>query len=250
MACCRRPAPIRPSLVLEVTESALMDDPAAADVLQALRGLGVRFALDDFGTGYSSLTYLKRFPIDAIKIDRSFVGGLGRDGDDEAIVASVASLGRAIGKSVVAEGVETSAQLEVLRGLGVDRAQGFLWSPALPAEQLERWLAHRPGPSSRVPRPSRTVPHRRRPRPGADDLRSRRRASVGPRRRHDAAAARPRGVAPHDRCRAQRRGTPDAGRPSVDHDDGGPGGRRSDPVAGLSRADLPDSRPPAGLAQW
>ena len=128
-------------LVLEVTESAVMDDPGATDVLHALRGLGVRLALDDFGTGYSSLTYLKRFPVDAIKVDRSFVAGLGRDPDDEAIVASVVSLARSVGKLVTAEGVETAGQLSVLRGLGVDQAQGFLFSPPLPAEQLDSWVA-------------------------------------------------------------------------------------------------------------
>ncbi|MCW2681850.1 MAG: hypothetical protein JWM62_3251 [Frankiales bacterium] len=127
-------------LVVEVTESALMDDPGATDVLQALSELGVSLALDDFGTGYSSLTYLKRFPVDSIKIDRSFVAGLGRDADDDAIVASVVSLARAVGKQVVAEGVETAAQLEVLRSLGVDLAQGFLWSPALPPAEFETWL--------------------------------------------------------------------------------------------------------------
>ena len=114
-------------LVLEVTESALMDSVTALDTLQALHALGVQLALDDFGTGYSSFTYLKRFPVDALKIDRSFVAGLGRDADDEAIVASVVSLGRSVGKSVVAEGVETPGQLRTLRRLGVDRAQGFLW---------------------------------------------------------------------------------------------------------------------------
>ncbi len=130
-------------LILEVTESALMDDPRAPDVLQTLREMGVRLALDDFGTGYSSLTYLKRFPLDAIKIDRSFVAGLGRDRDDEAIVASVVSLGRAVGKLVVAEGVETAGQLDALCALGVDQGQGFLWSSALPGAQLDTWLEQR-----------------------------------------------------------------------------------------------------------
>ena len=127
-------------IVLEVTESAVMDDPGAPAVLRRLHDLGLPLALDDFGTGYSSLTYLKRFPIDAIKIDRSFVAGLGRDADDEAIVASVVSLARAVGKLVVAEGVETPAQLAALQVLGVDQAQGFLWAPGLPAERLDAWL--------------------------------------------------------------------------------------------------------------
>jgi diguanylate cyclase (GGDEF)-like protein/PAS domain S-box-containing protein len=150
-------------LVLEVTESAVMDDPGAPGVLRALHDMGIRLALDDFGTGYSSLTYLKRFPIDAIKIDRSFVSGLGRDNDDAAIVASVISLGRAVGKAVVAEGVESAEQLRALCALGVDQAQGFLWSRALPAEDFARWLdtpravpAAAPAPTA-VPLPVPTV---------------------------------------------------------------------------------------------
>ncbi len=140
-------------LILEVTESALMDDPGAADVLRDLRRMGVRLALDDFGTGYSSLTYLKRFPVDAIKIDRSFVSGLGRDADDDAIVASVVSLGRAVGKILVAEGVETVEQLHALRALGVDQAQGYFWSPALPADELMTWNdARRPYPEPALSR--------------------------------------------------------------------------------------------------
>ena len=143
-------------LVLEVTESTLMDAPGAVDVLAALREMGVHLALDDFGTGYSSLTYLKRFPLDAIKIDRSFVSGLGRDADDEAIVASVVSLARALGKLVIAEGVETVAQLEALRALGVDQAQGFLWTRPLPRAELDVWLAERRRlhPGLDVPRPA------------------------------------------------------------------------------------------------
>jgi predicted signal transduction protein with EAL and GGDEF domain len=131
-------------LVIEVTESTLMDDPAAPAVLNALRLMGVRLALDDFGTGYSSLTYLRRFTVDSIKIDRSFVAGLGRDPDDDAIVASIVSLAGAVGKLVVAEGVETIGQLQALRELGVAHAQGFLWTRPLALEQLEAWLDDRP----------------------------------------------------------------------------------------------------------
>jgi diguanylate cyclase (GGDEF)-like protein/PAS domain S-box-containing protein len=131
-------------LIIEVTESTVMDDPAAPEVLDALRLIGVRLALDDFGTGYSSLTYLRRFTVDTIKIDRSFVAGLGRDPDDDAIVASIVSLASAVGKLAVAEGVETVGQLQALRDLGVAQAQGFLWTRPLPPEQLEAWLVDRP----------------------------------------------------------------------------------------------------------
>ncbi len=137
------------SVILEVTESALIDDSSALSRLCELRALGFRLALDDFGTGYSSLTYLKLFPVDSLKIDRSFVAGLDRDADDDAIVASVVSLGRAVGKVVVAEGVETPAQLSALIALRVDAAQGFLWSRALPLAELEAWADARQPTSAR-----------------------------------------------------------------------------------------------------
>ncbi len=144
---------VRPDrLVLEVTESALMDDVRAGTALEALHAIGVNLALDDFGTGYSSLTYLKRFPVGAIKVDRSFVAGLGVDADDEAIVSSVVSLARTIGKVVIAEGVATAAQLDVLRGLDVDYGQGFLWSAPLPLAELEQWLAQGPPVPARLRR--------------------------------------------------------------------------------------------------
>ena len=92
--------------------------------------LGVRIAIDDFGTGYSSLDYLRQFPVDTIKIDRSFVARVNDDDDDRAIVASLLSLAATLGVRVVAEGVETSEQLRVLRRLGCSLGQGFLWSPA------------------------------------------------------------------------------------------------------------------------
>lgn len=127
-------------LVLEVTESALLDQPQAVQDLTDIRNSGVRLALDDFGTGYSSFSYLRRFPVDVLKIDRSFVAGLGQHPDDDAIVASVMGLARSTGKSVVAEGVETFAQLAHLRALGVQAAQGFLWTRPLPVGALEHWL--------------------------------------------------------------------------------------------------------------
>jgi diguanylate cyclase (GGDEF)-like protein/PAS domain S-box-containing protein len=129
-------------LSLEITESAFADDPARAlDVLQRLKGLGVRLELDDFGTGYSSLTYVRMFPIDALKIDRSFVQGLCQSPEDAAIVAAVISMGRALGVNVVAEGVESQDQASVLSTLGCRLAQGFLFSRPVPAGKLAELVA-------------------------------------------------------------------------------------------------------------
>ena len=126
------------SLWLEITETALMSDVKAASVaLRELRGLGLHLAVDDFGTGYSSLTYLKRFPVEAIKVDRSFVAGLGIDAEDSTIVDAVVKLGHSLNLQVVAEGVETPLQLARLRELGCDRAQGFLFGRPRPAELVE-----------------------------------------------------------------------------------------------------------------
>ena len=122
------------SLWLEITETALMADTnAAGRALRDLRGLGLHLSVDDFGTGYSSLTYLKRFPVEAIKIDRSFVTGLGLEADDTSIVEAVVRLGHSLGLSVVAEGVETPLQLNRLRELGCDKGQGYLFGRPRPA---------------------------------------------------------------------------------------------------------------------
>ncbi|HVM01669.1 MAG TPA: EAL domain-containing protein, partial [Acidimicrobiales bacterium] len=127
-------------LRLEITESVLLEDVSTSvEALLGLRALGVQLAIDDFGTGYSSLSYLRRFPVDAVKVDRSFVAGLGDDPAAEAIVAAVVNLAHALGLAVVAEGVETEQQLVILRALGCDRAQGHLWSPARPVDELRRW---------------------------------------------------------------------------------------------------------------
>ncbi len=129
------------ALWLEITETLLLEDPiATASLLTELRGLGVRLSIDDFGTGYSSLAYLRRFPVDCLKIDRSFVSGLDGDRDSRPIAAAIVEMAHALGLRVVAEGVETAAQLEVLVDLGCDAAQGFLFSPALPAPDLEALL--------------------------------------------------------------------------------------------------------------
>jgi diguanylate cyclase (GGDEF)-like protein/PAS domain S-box-containing protein len=124
-------------LMLEVTETALLANTTAAlQELQALRRLGVQLALDDFGTGFSSLTYLKRFPLHELKIDRSFVSELGIDPASDAIVAAVIHLARAIGLSVVAEGVETEAQRRGLIELGCTLGQGYLFGRPVPADQF------------------------------------------------------------------------------------------------------------------
>jgi EAL domain-containing protein (putative c-di-GMP-specific phosphodiesterase class I) len=99
---------------------------AALAALNALHDLGIRLGIDDFGTGYSSLSYLQRFPVDFLKVDQSFVQGLGRTNEDRAIVAGVVNLGHALGLGVIAEGVETTTQLAELQVLGCDIAQGFL----------------------------------------------------------------------------------------------------------------------------
>jgi EAL domain-containing protein (putative c-di-GMP-specific phosphodiesterase class I) len=120
-------------LSLEITETALMEDvEATGSVLRRLRSLGVQLWVDDFGTGYSSLIYLRRFPLDGLKIDRSFVAGLDVQAEDEVIVASIINLAHSLGLSVLAEGVETQQQADGLRELGCDLAQGYLWSAAVP----------------------------------------------------------------------------------------------------------------------
>jgi diguanylate cyclase (GGDEF)-like protein/PAS domain S-box-containing protein len=123
------------SLCLEITESMFMEDSAAvADGLQALRKLGVRLAVDDFGTGYSSMQYLRRFPLQILKLDRCFVDGLDRNAADRAIVGSMIDLAHALGLTAIAEGVERAGQLEALRDLGCDLAQGYYWSPPVAPE--------------------------------------------------------------------------------------------------------------------
>ena len=129
-------------LKLEITESVAMEAGIGTiQTLQALRGLGVRMAIDDFGTGYSSLAYLKRFPVDTLKVDRSFVDSLGQDPQDTAIVRSVVSLAKTLGLSVTAEGVETVQQREELRAAGCDEAQGYYFARPQPSEQVSALVA-------------------------------------------------------------------------------------------------------------
>jgi diguanylate cyclase (GGDEF)-like protein/PAS domain S-box-containing protein len=129
------------TLVLEITESLIMEDAEYnVDVLGRLKDLGVQVAVDDFGTGYSNLAYLKRFPMDMLKVDKSFVNGLGEKPEDTAIVEAVISLARALGLRTVAEGIETSGQLERLRDLGCELGQGYYFSRALPAYEASDLL--------------------------------------------------------------------------------------------------------------
>ena len=124
-------------LGLELTESTLLGNlEVAAQALIRLRSLGVQLALDDFGTGYSSLAYLRQLPVDLLKIDRSFVSGMGDSLSDSAIVQAVTALAHTLGLTVVAEGVESSEQLAEIMAIDADRAQGFLFSAALPAAEL------------------------------------------------------------------------------------------------------------------
>jgi diguanylate cyclase len=124
-------------LELELTESVLMQNrESTAELLAAVKRMGARVSIDDFGTGYSSLSYLKRFPIDALKIDRSFVRDISSDPDDAAIVSAIISMAKSLKQTVIAEGVETKAQLDFLREQRCDQMQGFLFSRPVTAEQL------------------------------------------------------------------------------------------------------------------
>ncbi len=124
-------------LELELTESILLHDTEAAlETLRALKKIGVKLAIDDFGTGYSSLSYVKRLPVDKLKIDRSFVHGVGECAEDAAIVRAIIQLGHTLQLEVVAEGVETDAQLDFLSTNECDQIQGFLVSRPLPVEEF------------------------------------------------------------------------------------------------------------------
>lgn len=126
------------SLCLELTETALIEDPVSAErCLTELRSLGVRIGVDDFGTGYSSLIYVRRFPVQVLKLDRLFVAGLGENAEDETIAGSVIHLAHELGLEAIAEGVETLEQLHALDSLGCDLAQGFYWSKPRPANEIE-----------------------------------------------------------------------------------------------------------------
>lgn len=127
-------------LELEITESGLMDQKKATDILKKLRDQKIRLAIDDFGTGYSSLAYLKHFPVDVLKIDKSFIDDIPHLKDDMEIAATIISMGLNLGFKVLAEGVETHEQLEFLKRKGCSTYQGYLVSPPIPADKFERLL--------------------------------------------------------------------------------------------------------------
>ena len=133
---------LAPSLLeLEITETVLLEDnERVLLIMQSLKALGVRMVLDDFGTGYSALSYLRMFPFDKIKIDRSFVMDMCEREDSGAIVASVIQLATALGMTTTAEGVELALQVTALKAMRCDEVQGFFFGPPEPAEQLSRWF--------------------------------------------------------------------------------------------------------------
>ena len=148
LAACALP-PER--LCLEVTETTIMHDTRdALRTMQKLKALGIHLAVDDFGTGYSSLAYLKMFPIDAVKVDRSFVAGLPDERFDVALVTAIRELARALEIDVVAEGVERTEQRDALRALGVCRIQGWLYAPSLDQGVLVEMLQHAPGEAAQL----------------------------------------------------------------------------------------------------
>jgi EAL domain-containing protein (putative c-di-GMP-specific phosphodiesterase class I) len=127
--------------MLEITESVLMiDREAIVRDLTKLRDMGVRIAIDDFGTGYSALSYLRQFPIDTVKMDRSFVRSIGEGTADQALIRSVVQLGEALNMQIVAEGIEANTQLDSVTALNCDIGQGYLFAPPLDAEGMRGML--------------------------------------------------------------------------------------------------------------
>jgi EAL domain-containing protein (putative c-di-GMP-specific phosphodiesterase class I) len=149
-------------LMLEITETSLMEDqPTMLDKLEALRRAGVRLALDDFGTGYSFLRYLSRSPVDTLKIDQAFIGGITERSRDTDIVQTVIDMARKFNLRVVAEGVETEQQAEQLRAMGCGFGQGFFFARPMPPEHIpqllssSRWSGRA---TSRRERPAQLLP--------------------------------------------------------------------------------------------
>ncbi|KIQ56349.1 putative bifunctional diguanylate cyclase/phosphodiesterase, partial [Pseudomonas fluorescens] len=139
-------------LELEITESVLMQNiDTTVAILKAIKQLGVRLAIDDFGTGYSSLSYLQKFPVDVLKIDQSFVGDLSIDSNDAKLVSTIISLGKGLNLHIIAEGVETLAQLDFLRVHQCEEAQGYYFSKPVEPHAFAQWMAEweqRPNPFS------------------------------------------------------------------------------------------------------
>jgi EAL domain-containing protein (putative c-di-GMP-specific phosphodiesterase class I) len=149
----RRGVPAR-LLRLEVTETAVMANPALAmETLTGLHELGVRLSIDDYGTGYSSMAYLKRLPVDELKVDRSFVLNMTSNDNDAILVRSAIDLGHNLGLTVVAEGVEGAEHVAALRELGCDVAQGYHFARPMPPEQFAQWLT---ATGQQVPAPTAT----------------------------------------------------------------------------------------------
>jgi EAL domain-containing protein (putative c-di-GMP-specific phosphodiesterase class I) len=146
-------------LELEVTEDILLeDDERALATFRRVQKLGVQIAFDDFGTGYASLTYLKKFPINRLKIDKSFVHELRAGSNDAAIVICTVTLANLLGLAVIAEGVEDTSSIELLRGMGCEEGQGFYFSPPLPAAEFEgRFLQGTAAPAAELPEPAATA---------------------------------------------------------------------------------------------
>jgi EAL domain-containing protein (putative c-di-GMP-specific phosphodiesterase class I) len=132
------------NFTIEVTEGALIENVGEVEnVLNTLSSMGMTIALDDFGTGFASLAYLKDFPVDIVKIDRLFIDGAPDNREDAAIVEAIAGLTRGLKLRLLAEGIENERQLQMLKGLGCQLAQGYYWSKALPPEQYEQFYLNR-----------------------------------------------------------------------------------------------------------
>jgi EAL domain-containing protein (putative c-di-GMP-specific phosphodiesterase class I) len=132
-------------LEIEITEGTLIEQTSSfVDILKNLKSLGVKVAIDDFGTGYSSMSYLKHFPIDNLKIDKSFVWELEQDAANQAILKAIVALGHNLGLNVIAEGVETESQRDFLMSIGCDEMQGYLYSKPLPLDAIERLISPNP----------------------------------------------------------------------------------------------------------
>jgi len=145
-------------LILEITEGVLIDNPdEMVTRIKDLHSLGVRVALDDFGSGYSNLGYLQRFPLDKIKIDKSFVAALGRSANGGVIIQAMVALGRALGLTVLVEGVETEHQRVLLRLAGCDEMQGFLFARPAPAKSIDKLLEQAKQAGKGMPAPGEAL---------------------------------------------------------------------------------------------